>query len=80
MAFPFVLGVAIDDLVDGSYRGVLWLAGLEVIGLTVGVIRRLYDTRVYTGIYTDVANRTAQKADMPVTQRAAKLRLPVEQE
>ena len=75
VAFPFVLGVAIDDLIDGSYRGVLWLAGLEVIGLTVGVVRRLYDTRGYTSIYTDVADRTAQKSEMPVTQRAAHMQL-----
>ena len=75
VAFPFVLGVAIDDLIDGSYRGVLWLAGLEVIGLTVGTLRRLYDTRVYTRIYTDVADRTAQKAEIPITQRAAHMQL-----
>ncbi len=75
VAFPFVLGIAIDDLIDDSYRGVLWLAGLELIGLTVGTLRRLYDTRVYTRIYTDVADRTAQKADIPITQRAAHMQL-----
>lgn len=75
VAFPFVLGVAIDDLIGGSYRGVLWLAGLELVGLTVGTLRRLYDTRVYTGIYTDVADSTAQKSGLPITQRAAHMQL-----
>ena len=75
VAVPFVLGVAINDLIAGSYRGVWWLVGLEVTRLVIGVIRRLYDTRVYAGIYTDVADRTAANPDRPVTQRAARLQL-----
>ena len=75
VAFPFVLGVAINELIAGSYRGVILLAALEVSEITIGVIRRLYDTRVYARIYTEVANRTARKTDIPVSQRSARLGL-----
>lgn len=72
---PFILGVAINDLIDGSYRGTLWLIGLELGRLVIGVIRRLYDTRVYAGIYVDIADGTARNENTPITQRAARLQL-----
>ena len=75
VAVPFVLGVAINDLIDGHLRGIWWLVGLEVTRLIIGVGRRLYDTRLYAGIYTDVADRTAQRTDSPVSRRAARLGL-----
>ena len=75
VAVPFVLGVAINDLIAGEYRGVWLLAGLEAAVLTIGVLRRLYDTRVYAGIYTDIADRVASKTSTPVTRRAARLQL-----
>lgn len=75
VAVPFVLGVAINDLVAGSYRGVWLLATLEVAVLLIGTLRRLYDTRVYAGIYTDIADRTVQKTHISVAKRAARLQL-----
>lgn len=72
---PFVLGVAINDLIADSYRGILLLAALELSILAIGTLRRLYDTRVYAGIYTDIADRTAQRGDLPVTKRAARMQL-----
>ncbi len=75
VAVPFVLGVAINDLIDGSFRGIWWLVGLEVAALTIGTIRRLYDTRVYAGIYTDIAGETAQKTHLSVSRRSARLGL-----
>ncbi len=75
VAAPFVLGVAINDLIVGEYRGVWLLAGLEVAVLAIGTFRRLYDTRVYAGIYTDIADRVASKTSTPITRRAARLQL-----
>ena len=75
VAVPFVLGIAINDLIEGSFRGVLMLAGLEVAVLGIGTARRLYDTRVYAGIYTDSADTQATKTHLPVTKRAARLQL-----
>ncbi len=75
VAVPFVLGVAINDLIAGGLRGIWWLAGLEATRLIIGVGRRLYDTRVYAGIYTDIADGTARKTETPVGRRAARLGL-----
>ncbi len=75
VAVPFVLGVAINDLIAGSFRGVWWLIVLEVVALLIGTGRRLYDSRVYAGIYTDIADSTAQKTEISVSRRAARLGL-----
>ena len=75
VAVPFVLGLAINDLIAGSMRGIWLLVGLEVAALLIGTLRRLYDTRVYAGIYTDIADRTAQRLDIDVSRRAARLGL-----
>ncbi len=75
VAVPFVLGVAINDLIAGSLRGVWWLVALEVTALLIGTGRRLYDSRVYAGIYSDVADNTAQRTDISVSRRAARLGL-----
>ena len=75
VAVPFVLGVAINDLIAGSFRGVWMLAVLEIAVLTTGTLRRLFDTRVYAGIYTDIADQQARKMHLPVTKRAARLQL-----
>jgi hypothetical protein len=75
VAVPFVLGVAINDLIAGSLRGIWWLVGLEAIRLIIGVGRRLYDTRVYASIYTDIADGTARKTETSVGRRAARLGL-----
>lgn len=75
VAVPFVLGVAINDLIAGSFRGVWWLLGLEIAALLIGTGRRLYDTRVYAQIYTDVADKTSRKTHLSVSRRAARLGL-----
>ena len=75
VAVPFVLGVAINDVIAGSYRGIWMLVALEVTVLTVGTLRRLYDTRVYAGIYTEIADKTAKNPSLPVSKRAARLQL-----
>ncbi|MGI9271581.1 MAG: ABC transporter six-transmembrane domain-containing protein [Woeseiaceae bacterium] len=75
VAVPFVLGLAINDLIAGSFRGVWWLVGLEIAVLFIGTVRRLYDTRVYAGIYTDIADSAAQRTDISVSRRSARLGL-----
>ena len=75
VAVPFVLGVAINDLIDGNLRGIWWLVALESLAVSIGTVRRLYDTRVYAGIYTDIADNTAQRDDISVSRRAARLGL-----
>ena len=55
LLFPLFMGVAIDDYLSGSYSGLSLLAALGLLSLLVGAARRLYDTRVYSGIYTTIA-------------------------
>ena len=49
---PFFLGEAINDLMKGSYRGLILLSGVHLAWLIVGTIRHRYDTRTYSSIYT----------------------------
>lgn len=57
---PFVLGIAINDLMNKSQNGLLIFGGLYLAGFIVGVIRRYFDTRAYTFIYTNIATEIAQ--------------------
>lgn len=52
---PLFIGLAINDLLDGSLRGVIYLIVLGVSSVAVGSIRRVYDTRTYSRIYQIVA-------------------------
>lgn len=55
LLFPLVLGFAVDDLLKGSSDGLIQL-GLLGLGVVVsGSLRRVYDTRVYSGIYVDLS-------------------------
>lgn len=52
---PLFIGLAINDLLDGSLRGVIYLIVLSLSSVVVGSIRRVYDTRTYSSIYQIVA-------------------------
>jgi ABC-type multidrug transport system fused ATPase/permease subunit len=54
---PFFLGMAVNDLIKGSYNGLACLAGSHVLYLLAGTVRHRYDTRTYTAIYTSLVTR-----------------------
>ncbi len=54
---PFFLGMAINDLMKGSYEGLLLLSGVHLLYLIAGTIRHMLDTRTYSGIYTSLVTR-----------------------
>ncbi len=57
LARPWVLGLAIDDLLHASYRGAALLV-VQQLGFTLlSTGRQMYDTRAFTHIYTDLATR-----------------------
>lgn len=61
LLLPLVIGFAIDDLLINSYSG---LRKLAIVGFSIiifGSLRRIYDTRIYAGIYTDLTSETAEK-------------------
>ncbi len=57
---PLLIGMAIDGLINGDNSG-LWKLGALGFGVLVsGSLRRFYDTRVYSSIYTDLSTETIE--------------------
>jgi ABC-type multidrug transport system fused ATPase/permease subunit len=54
---PFFLGEAVNDLIKGSYNGLIVLSAVHVAWLIIGTIRHRYDTRTYSAIYTSLVSR-----------------------
>jgi ABC-type multidrug transport system fused ATPase/permease subunit len=54
---PFFLGGAVNDLMKGSYRGLLILSAIHLAWMIIGTIRHMYDTRTYTAIYTSLVTK-----------------------
>jgi ABC-type multidrug transport system fused ATPase/permease subunit len=52
---PFVLGLAINDLLHDSSFGLFLFVGQHLAHLLIGSLRQMYDTRVYSAIYTNLA-------------------------
>ena len=51
---PLFIGFAIDGLLSGSPRELMHLGALFVVLIVLAVMRRLYDTRVYSAIRVDL--------------------------
>ena len=54
---PLVLGFAINDLLQESSLGLLLFVGQHLTHLLISTLRQMIDTRVFTGIYTDLATK-----------------------
>ena len=54
---PLFLGIAINDLLKGSYRGVILLSAVHLVWLIIGTIRHRLDTRTYSAIYTSLVTK-----------------------
>ena len=65
---PLFLGIAINDLLKGSYQGLILLTAVHFITLIIGTLRHMYDTRTYSAIYvslvTKFLSRRTYKADV----------------
>ena len=59
---PFVIGLAINALTEQVWTGVYVFIGLEVLVILVGVVRRMYDTRAYGGIYREMGQNISLRA------------------
>lgn len=60
LAQPFVLGLAIDDLLRGRWTGLVLFVVQHLGHMFIGLLRKMYDTRVFTGIYADLATELVQ--------------------
>lgn len=54
---PFFLGVAINDLIKGSYEGLIILSVIHFTWLVIGTIRHMFDTRTFSAIYTSLVTQ-----------------------
>ena len=54
---PLFLGWAINDLMSGSYKGLIYLSVVHIAWLLIGTFRQMYDTRTYSAIYTTMVTR-----------------------
>ena len=54
---PYLLGRAVDDLINHSYHGFIILSLFYFVRIFVSMFRRILDTRVYTKIYTDLVTK-----------------------
>ncbi len=53
---PFFLGMAINDLLKHSYRGLIILSAVHIIWAIIGTVRHMYDTRTYSAIYVSLVS------------------------
>lgn len=54
---PFFLGLAVNDLTKGSYKGLILLSVVHFGWLIIGIIRHRLDTRTYTAVYTALVTK-----------------------
>ena len=54
---PFFLGEAINDLMKGSYRGLVVLSAVHIAWLIIGTLRHMFDTRAYSAIYVSLVTK-----------------------
>ena len=53
----YFFGEAINDLIKGSYHGLIVLTAVHFVYLIIGTIRHMYDTRTYSAIYTSLVTK-----------------------
>ncbi len=65
---PFFLGEAVNDLMHGSYHGLIMLSVVHISYLIVGTIRHMYDTRTYSAIYTSLVTKFLSRRHLEKSQ------------
>jgi len=81
LLYPLVIGWAVNDLVKGQYDGLIYLGILGLTSLVMGTARRFYDTRIYSGIYSDIAAKMVSQGrqkDLSVSKLSARSSLLTE--
>lgn len=72
---PLVIGWAINDLLRSQWWGTGALVVQHLSHLAISTFRRMYDTRAFTGIYTDLATKLVceqRASQVGVSQVAAR--------
>lgn len=79
--YPLFIGYAINDLLQNQYQGIIQLSVLGFLSLVVGTARRVYDTRVYSKIYSQIVPEmveTEHQKDSSVSKISARASLLTE--
>jgi hypothetical protein len=71
---PFMIGLALEDYLSGSNRGLILFAGLGLVTVLLAVVRRLHDVRLYSRIY-ERAGTTASATKMGLSEKTARLNM-----
>ena len=58
---PLFIGLAINDLLEESFRGVIYLIVLGFSSVAVGSIRRFHDTRAYSRMFRIIAPEMVER-------------------
>jgi len=53
----YFFGEAVNGIIKGSYSGLIILAAVHLLYLSVGTVRHIYDTRTYSAIYTSLVTK-----------------------
>ena len=69
---PFAIGLAVQDWVEGSSRGVIFFAATGAIGTAAAAIRRLHDVRFYGAVRLD-ATRGVTEQHTALSVKAARV-------
>ena len=56
--FPFYLGKSIDGLLEKQYGWFTFYISVCAIGIVIGISRRMFDTRVFAGVWNRISTRT----------------------
>lgn len=75
LSYPWATGVAINGVLDGHMEYAAPLIVAWAARSTIGLVRRMYDTRLYTEIYNHIVEMTIlrqRRAGVPATRVAAR--------
>jgi ABC-type multidrug transport system fused ATPase/permease subunit len=75
LSYPWATGIAINGVLEGHMEQTAPLIIAWTARSTIGLIRRMYDTRLYTEIYNRIVEQTImrqRRAGIPATRVAAR--------
>lgn len=81
LLYPLLIGLAVNDVLQQQYTGLFYLGILGLASLTIGSLRRFYDTRVYSGIYQQITPEMiakGQQQQLPTSTLSARANLLTE--
>ena len=72
LSTPFLLGKSIDGLINGSYNWMILLGISYFLTNFFNYKRMVYDTKVYTSIYNNIALTFLKRNDVDVSTKIAR--------